>query len=72
MADGGMFEERHEPGLAQSVALAVVHSFMTAVNRAAPHRADAARAIAAMRGFDEIFGVLAEAPARGDVVPAAK
>ena len=38
---------------------------MTAVNRAAPHRADAARAVAAMREFDEIFGVLSEAPARG-------
>ena len=38
---------------------------MTAVNRAAPHRADAARAVAAMREFDRIFGVLSDAPARG-------
>jgi len=54
-----------EDDLNTSVALAVVHSFMTAVNRAAPHRADAARAIAVMREFDEIFGVLSQAPARG-------
>jgi cysteinyl-tRNA synthetase len=54
-----------EDDLNTSVALAVVHAFMTAMNRAEPSRADAARAIAAMREFDRIFGGLADAPARG-------
>jgi cysteinyl-tRNA synthetase len=54
-----------EDDLNTSVALAVVHGFMSGVNRAAPNRADAERVIAAMRGFDEIFGVLSESPARG-------
>ena len=54
-----------EDDLNTSVALAVVHGFMTAVNRAEPRRADAQRAVAAMRDFDRIFGVLSEAPARG-------
>jgi cysteinyl-tRNA synthetase len=47
-----------------SVALAVIHAFMTAVNRAEPNRADAERAVAAMREFDRIFGVLSDPPAR--------
>jgi len=54
-----------EDDLNTSVALAAIHTFMTAVNRAEPHRADAARAIAAMREFDAIFGVLSDAPASG-------
>jgi cysteinyl-tRNA synthetase len=54
-----------EDDLNTSAALAVVHTFMTAVNRAEPHRADAERAVAAMREFDRIFGVLSDAPARG-------
>jgi cysteinyl-tRNA synthetase len=54
-----------EDDLNTSVALAVVHEFMTAINRAAPHRADAERAVAQMRQFDRIFGVLSDAPARG-------
>src|SRR5262249_61023838 len=54
-----------EDDLNTSVALAVVHTFMTALNRAEPGRADAARAIAAMREFDRIFRVVSDAPARG-------
>src|SRR5262249_45976258 len=54
-----------EDDLNTSVALAVVHTFMTAMNRAEPRRADAQRAIAAMREFDRIFDVLSDAPARG-------
>jgi len=53
-----------EDDLNTSVALAVVHEFMTAVNRRAPHRADAERAVAQMREFDRIFGVLSDTPAR--------
>jgi cysteinyl-tRNA synthetase len=47
-----------------SAALAVVHTFMTAVNRAEPARADAERAVALMREFDRIFGVLSDTTAR--------
>jgi cysteinyl-tRNA synthetase len=54
-----------EDDLNTSVALAAIHTFMTAVNRAEPSCADAARAITAMREFDAIFGVLSDAPARG-------
>ncbi len=55
-----------EDDLNTSVALAVIHEFMTAINRADPGAADAARAVAQMREFDQIFGVLSDAPARGD------
>src|SRR5262245_44333595 len=54
-----------EDDLNTSVALAVIHAFMTAVNRAEPRRADAERAVAAMREFDRIFAVLSDAPPRG-------
>ncbi len=62
--------ERHfrsalDDDLNTSAALAAIHEMMTAVNRRSPHRADAARAVAQMREFDRVFGVLSDAPARG-------
>jgi cysteinyl-tRNA synthetase len=60
------FRAALEDDLNTSVALAVVHEFMTAVNRVAPGRADAERAVAQMRAFDRVFGVLSEAPLRGE------
>jgi len=59
------FRAALEDDLNTSVALAVVHEFMTAVNRAAPGPADAARAVTQMRAFDRVLGVLSDAPARG-------
>ncbi len=56
--------ESLEDDLNTSAALATVHEFMTAVNRAAPGREDARRAVAFMREFDAIFDVL-EAPSSG-------
>ena len=47
-----------EDDLNTSAALAHVHTFMTAVNRANPGRADADRAVALLREVDHVFDVL--------------
>jgi cysteinyl-tRNA synthetase len=62
------FRAALEEDLNTSAALAAVHELMTAVNRLAPGRADAARAVDAMRDFDRIFDVLDAPPtaAQGD------
>jgi len=60
------FREALEDDLNTSVALAGVHEFMTAVNRLAPGREDAERAVAFMREIDGVLGVLDDAPAAGD------
>ena len=56
----GAFRDALEDDLNTSVALATLHEFMNAVNRRDPGAEDAARAVAAMRDFDRIFGVLSE------------
>jgi cysteinyl-tRNA synthetase len=58
------FDAALDDDLNTSAALAAIHTFMTAVNRAEPGRADAQRVVAAMCAFDRIFAVLSEAPAR--------
>jgi cysteinyl-tRNA synthetase len=60
------FRAALEDDLNTSVALAAVHEMMTAVNRAAPGREDAAKVVAAMREFDAVLGVLDDAPASSD------
>ena len=60
------FRAALEDDLNTSVALAVVHEFMTALNRSDPGRADAERAVAQMRDFDRVLGVLSEARASGE------
>ena len=60
------FRSALEDDLNTSVALAVIHEFMTTINRSQPTRGDAERAVALMREFDRIFGVLSETPAAGD------
>jgi cysteinyl-tRNA synthetase len=59
------FSAALEDDLNTSAALAAVHEFMTAVNRADPGRADALRAVEQMRRFDLVFGVLSEEPVTG-------
>jgi cysteinyl-tRNA synthetase len=56
------FRAALEDDLNTSAALATVHEFMNAVNRLEPGRADAERAIALMREFDEVFDVLSAEP----------
>jgi cysteinyl-tRNA synthetase len=60
------FRAALEDDLNTSAALAEVHEFMTAVNRLAPGREDAERAVALMREIDAVLGVLDDAPAAGD------
>jgi len=60
------FRAALEDDLNTSAALASVHEFMTAVNRLAPGREDAQRAIELMRKIDTVLGVLDDAPARGE------
>jgi cysteinyl-tRNA synthetase len=62
------FRAALEDDLNTSAALAVVHELMSAINRLAPGRADAARAVDLMREFDRIFDVLdpPEATTAGD------
>jgi cysteinyl-tRNA synthetase len=59
----GDFRAALEDDLNTSAALAAIHELMTSVNRLAPGRADAARAVDAIREFDRIFDVLATPPA---------
>jgi cysteinyl-tRNA synthetase len=56
------FRAALEDDLNTSAALAAVHELMTAINRLAPGRADADRAVAALREFDRIFDVLDAPP----------
>jgi cysteinyl-tRNA synthetase len=60
------FRAALEDDLNTSAALAALHEFVTAVNRAQPSRQDAARALAVMRDADRVLGVLDEAPAAAD------
>jgi cysteinyl-tRNA synthetase len=53
-----------EDDLNTSAALAQVHTFMTAINRANPGSADAARAVEFMREIDQVFDVLSESDAQ--------
>lgn len=57
------FRAALEDDLNTSEAFAVVHGFMTAVNKLEPGGADAERAVAFMREMDGVLGVLDEAPA---------
>jgi cysteinyl-tRNA synthetase len=57
------FRAALEDDLNTSEMLAVLHGFMTAVNRMQPSRDDAERAVALVREFDGIFGILDDAPA---------
>jgi cysteinyl-tRNA synthetase len=56
------FRAALEDDLNTSAALATIHEFMTAMNRAAPGREDAERAIAFMRETDSVIGFLDEPP----------
>jgi len=58
------FRAALEDDLNTSSALAAIHEMMNAVNRLDPGADDAARAVATLRDFDRIFGVLSEAPER--------
>jgi cysteinyl-tRNA synthetase len=60
------FREAMEEDLNTSAALAALHEFMTTVNRLAPGREDAARAVAFLREADRVLAVLDDAPDRGD------
>ena len=57
------FRAALEDDLNTSEMLAVIHGFMTAVNRMQPSRPDAERAVALLRELDTVFGILDEAPA---------
>jgi cysteinyl-tRNA synthetase len=57
------FRAALEDDLNTSAALAALHEFVTAVNRAQPSRQDAARAVAVLRDADRVLGVLEDAPA---------
>ncbi|MDH5307634.1 MAG: cysteine--tRNA ligase, partial [Myxococcales bacterium] len=61
----GDFRAALEDDLNTSAALAVLHTFMTAINRLDPARADAAQAVAFMREADRVLAVLDDAPAAG-------
>ena len=56
------FRAALEDDLNTSAAMATIHEFMTAMNRAAPGREDAERAIAFMRETDSVLGFLDEQP----------
>ena len=60
------FRDALEDDLNTSAALAVVHEFMTHVNRAAPGPVDAADAVAFMREVDSVFDVLEDPSSQGD------
>jgi cysteinyl-tRNA synthetase len=60
------FRAALEDDLNTSAALAAVHEFMTAINRLAPGREDAERAVAFMRENDAVLGALDDAPAAGE------
>ena len=57
------FRSALEDDLNTSAAFAVLHEFVTALNRKGPSRQDAERAVAVMRDADRVLGVLDEAPA---------
>jgi len=57
------FRAALEDDLNTSEMLAVIHGFMTTVNRMQPSRPDAVLAVALLREFDAVFGILDEAPA---------
>ncbi|MHC4730281.1 MAG: DALR domain-containing protein, partial [Planctomycetota bacterium] len=57
------FRAALEDDLNTSEMLAVIHRFMTTVNRMQPSRPDAERAVAFQRELDTVFGILDEAPA---------
>ncbi|HVH17961.1 MAG TPA: cysteine--tRNA ligase [Myxococcota bacterium] len=59
------FRTALEDDLNTSAALATLHEFMTAVNRAGPSQQDAARAIGVVRDADRVLGVLDDAPSAG-------
>ena len=59
------FHAALEDDLNTSAALAVLHEFVTAINRIGPSRQDAARAVAVLRDADRVLGVLDHAPATG-------
>ena len=63
------FRSALEDDLNTSAALAALHAFMTTVNRLAPGRADAERAVALMRELDAVFGILDEFPEAADADP---
>jgi cysteinyl-tRNA synthetase len=52
------FGEALADDLNTSMAFAALHEFMSTVNRLEPSATDAERVIAAMRRFDEVFGIL--------------
>jgi cysteinyl-tRNA synthetase len=60
------FRAALEDDLNTSAALAHVHTFMTAVNRADPAQADAERAVAFLREVDAVFDVLDAGEAQAD------
>ncbi|MGH0029976.1 MAG: DALR domain-containing protein, partial [Myxococcota bacterium] len=60
------FRAALEDDLNTSLALAVVHEFMTAVNRAEPSSEDARAAVDFMREIDRVFDVLDAAPQASD------
>ncbi|MFH1024131.1 MAG: cysteine--tRNA ligase [Planctomycetota bacterium] len=61
----GAFSAALEDDLNTAAAFAAIHDMMRAVNRAVPGASDAAAAIAAMRDFDRVLGILSPAEEKG-------